>query len=110
MLGALRREGYNQKEIVYLFNSIVLPNMSYGLAVYRAAEAELTTIQRFLDRYKKPWHISHNIDIHVLLEKKKDKKIRTKVMGLEDHTLYDMLPEVKNTSLYHLGRKSTVKL
>ena len=110
VLGALRREGYNQKEIVYLFNSIVLPNMSYGLAVYRAAEAELTTIQRFLDRYKKPWHISHNIDIHVLLEKKKDKKIRTKVMGLEDHTLYDMLPEVKNTSLYHLGRKSTVKL
>ena len=31
-------------------------------------------------------------------------------MGLEEHTLYDMLPEVKNTSLYHLGRKSTVKL
>ena len=31
-------------------------------------------------------------------------------MGLEDHTLYDMLPEVKNTNLYHLGRKSTVKL
>ena len=106
MLGALLREGYNQKEIVYLFNSILLPNMSYGLAVYRAAEAELTTIQRFLDRYKKPWHISHSIDIHDLLEKKKRlKKIRTKVMGLEDHTLYDMLPEVKNTSLFHLRRK-----
>ena len=28
VLRALRREGYNQKEIVYLFNSIVLPNMS----------------------------------------------------------------------------------
>ena len=110
MLRALRREGCNQKENVYLFNSIVLPNMSYGLAVYGAAEAELTTIQRFLDRYKKPWHISHSIDIHDLLEKKKIKKIRTKVMGLEDHTLYDMLPEVKNTSLFHLRRKSTVKL
>ena len=47
MLRALRREGCNQKENVYLFNSIVLPNMSYGLAVYGAAEAELTTIQRF---------------------------------------------------------------
>ena len=52
--------------------------MSYGLAVYRAAEAELTTIQRFFDRYKKPWHISHNIDIHVLLEKKKIKKYALK--------------------------------
>ena len=80
--------------------------MSYGLAVYRAAEADLTTIQRFLDRYKKRRYISHSIDIHDLLEKKKIKKIRTKVMGLEDHTLYDMLPEViKNTSLYHLRRK-----
>ena len=84
--------------------------MSYGFAVYGAAEAELTTIQRFLDRYKKRRYISHSIDIHDLFLKKKDKKIRTKVMGLEEHTLYDMLPEVKNTSLYHLGRKSTVKL
>ena len=77
MLRALRREGYNQKEIVYLFNSIVLPNMSYGLAVYRAAEAELTTIQRFLDRYKKRRYISHSIDIPDLLEEK-DKKYAPK--------------------------------
>ena len=51
VLRALRREGCNKKEIVYLFNSVVLPNISYVLAVYGAAEAELTTIQRFLDRY-----------------------------------------------------------
>ena len=70
---ALRRKGYNQKKIVYLFNSIVLPNMSYGLAVYRVAEAELTiaTIQRFLDRYKRRRYISHSIDIHDLLERKR---------------------------------------
>jgi len=48
--------------------------MSYGLAVYRAAEAELTTIQRFLDRYKKRRYISHSINKQDLLEKKKDKK------------------------------------
>ena len=47
MLRTLRREGCNQKEINYLFNSIVLPNISYGLAVYRAAEAGLTTIKLF---------------------------------------------------------------
>ena len=96
MLRTLRREGYNQSEIDYLFNSIVLPNISYGLAVYGAAEAELTTIQCFLDRCKKHRYISHSIDIHDLLEKQ-DKKIRTKVMGLEGHPLYNMLPEVKNT-------------
>ena len=78
VLGAVRREEYNQKEIVYLFNSIVLPNMSYGLAVYRAAEAELTTIQRFLDRYKKRRYISHSIDIHDLCKKKKIKKYALK--------------------------------
>ena len=65
MLRTLKREGYNQKEIDYLFNSIVLPNISYGLEVYRAAEAELTTIQRFFffDRCKKGRNTSHSIDI-----------------------------------------------
>ena len=50
VLRKLRREGYSEKEIGYLFNSIVtivLPNISYGLAVYGAAKAELTTIQGF---------------------------------------------------------------
>ena len=97
VLRTLRREGYNQAEIDYLFNSIALPNISYGLAVYGAAEAELTTIQRFLDRCKKRRYISYGIDIHDLLEKQ-DKNIRTKVMGLGGHPLYNMLPEVKNTS------------
>jgi len=76
VLRTLRREGYNQSEIDYLFSSIVLPNISYGLAVYGAAEAELTTIQCFLDRFKKRRCISYSIDIHDLLEKQ-DKKIRT---------------------------------
>ena len=43
--------------------------MSYGFAVYGAAEAELTTIQRFLDRYKKRRYISHSIDIYDLFKK-----------------------------------------
>ena len=109
MLRALRREGYNQKEILYLSNSIVLPNMSYGFAVYGAAEAELTTIQRFWIDIRSVG-TSRIALISTIFLKNIYKKIRTKVMGLEDHTLYDMLPEVKNTSLYHLGRKSTVKL
>ena len=47
VLRTLRREGYNQKEIDYLFNSILFNLIRGRLAVYRAAEAELTTIQRF---------------------------------------------------------------
>lgn len=35
-------------------------------------------------------------------------KIRTRVMGLEGHPPYKMLPEVKNTR-YRFGRKSAVK-
>lgn len=35
-------------------------------------------------------------------------KIRTRVMGLEGHSLYKMLPDVKNTR-YQFGRKSAVK-
>jgi len=64
--------------------------------VYGAAEAELIMVQRFLDRNIKRRYISYSIDIHSLLEKQ-DKKIRTKVMGLEGHLLYNMMPEVKNT-------------
>ena len=107
MLRTLRREGYNQSEFDYLFTSIVLPNISYGLAVYGATEPELTTIQCFLDGFKKRRYISYNIDIHDLLEKQ-DNRIRTKVMGLNGHPLYNMLPEVKNTR-YQLRRKSAVK-
>ena len=107
MLRLLRREGYNQTEIDYLFNSIVPPNISYGLAVYGAAEAELTVIQRFFDRCKKRRYISYSIDIHDLLEKQNN-NIHTKVMGLEGHPLYNMLPEVKDTR-YQLRRKSAVK-
>ena len=47
VLRTLRREGYNQKEIDYLFNSIQFNLIRGRLAVYRVAEAELTTIQRF---------------------------------------------------------------
>ena len=78
MLRTLRRGGYNQTEIDYQFSSIVLPNISYGLAVYGVAEAELTTIHCFLDRCKKRRYISYSIDIHDLLEKH-DEKIRIKL-------------------------------
>ena len=46
--------------------------------------------------------------LNKIRQETKDKKICTKVMGLEGHPLYNMLPEVKNTK-YELRRKSAVK-
>ena len=36
VLRSLRKEGYNQVEIDHLFQSLVLPKISYGLPVYAA--------------------------------------------------------------------------
>ena len=36
VLRSLRKEGYNQLEIDHLFQSLVLPKISYGLPVYAA--------------------------------------------------------------------------
>ena len=50
ILRSLRKEGYNQAELDYLFQRLVIPNLTYGLSVYGALNAELTTVQCFLDR------------------------------------------------------------
>ena len=42
VLRVCRKERYSQTEIDYLFYSIVLPNITYGLSVYGASDAELT--------------------------------------------------------------------
>ena len=41
VLRSLRKEGYNQVEIDHLFQSLVLPKISYGLPVYVASVPEL---------------------------------------------------------------------
>ena len=61
ILRSLRKEGYSQAELDHLFSSIVLPSITYGLPVYGASEAELTTMQCFLDR------CVTNVNIHLNL-------------------------------------------
>ena len=47
VLRSLRKEGYiNQVEIGHLFQSSVLPKISYSLPVYAASVPELNTVQR----------------------------------------------------------------
>ena len=50
VLRVCRKERYSQTEIDYLFYSIVLPNITYGLSVYGASDAEINVLQQFLDR------------------------------------------------------------
>ena len=56
-------------EIAHLFQSLVLPPISYGLPVYAASVPELNTVQRFLRRCHKRRFISYAIDIYDLLKK-----------------------------------------
>ena len=69
VLRSLRKEGYNQVEIGHLFQSLVLPKISYGLPVYAASVPELNTVQQFLHRCHKCRFISYAIDIYDLLGK-----------------------------------------
>ena len=82
-LRCLRKEGYNQQELHHLFISLVLPHLTYGLSVYGASEAELTTVQAFLDRC-------------------------CKVLSDCNHPIYNVLPEIKDTN-YNLRRETVVK-
>ena len=46
----LRKEGYQQPDVDYVFRSFVLPKLTYGLPVYASSIPELTTVQSFLQR------------------------------------------------------------
>ena len=107
VLRTLRGDGYKQPEIDYMFNSIVTPNILYGLSVYGAANAELTTVQCFLDRCKKRRYTSQEVNIREIL-KNQDRKIYLKVKSMETHPLFRMLPKKKETK-YQLRNMSTCK-
>ena len=63
VLRALRREQYSKVETDHLFNSLVQPNFTYCLSVYRASESTLNIIQLFLDRCHKHRFVSSPVSI-----------------------------------------------
>ncbi len=73
-----------------------MPNIRYGLSVYGAADAELTTVQCFLDRCKKQRYTSQEINIRDIM-KDQDRKIYLKVKDIETHPLFRFLPKKKET-------------
>ena len=84
----------HQSELDHLFSSIVLPSITYGLPVYGASEAELTAMQCFLDRCYKRKYTSKSFSIKHLLEKQ-DRKVFSKVSGIDRHPLRGPLHKKK---------------
>ena len=105
VLRVCRKERYSQTEIDYLFYSIVLPNITYGLSVYGASDAEINVLQQFLDRCYKLRFISTQLNIRSLLQKQ-DKAIFQKGKQHDNHPLKVCLPQEKNNLTYNLRRKS----
>ena len=64
VIRCLRKEGYQQPDVDYVFRSIVLPKLTYGLSIYASSIPELTTVQNFLQRFFKRKYISYQIDIY----------------------------------------------
>ena len=50
MIRCLRKEGYQQPDVDYVFKSFVLPKLTNGLPVYASSIPELTTVQNFRQR------------------------------------------------------------
>ena len=68
VIRCLRKEGYQQPEVDYVFRSIVLSKLTYGLPIHASSIPELTTVQNFLQRCFKRKYISYQIDIYNVLE------------------------------------------
>ena len=54
----LRKEGYQQPDVDYVYRSILLPKLTYGPPIYVSSIPELTTVQNFLQRCFKRKYIS----------------------------------------------------
>ena len=50
VIRSLRKEGARQEEVDKLFNSLILPILTYGLSIYGASDSDLTVVQAFLER------------------------------------------------------------
>ena len=70
----------------HIFQSLVLPKISYGVPVYAASVPELDTVQQFLRRCYKRRFISYAKDIYDLLQKT-DRSISRKISCLPTHPL-----------------------
>ena len=96
VIRTLRTEGYSQCEIDYLFKTLVISTITFGLSVYGSSPAELSTLQRFFDRCFKRKYISEPVNIRHLLEIQ-DRNI-FKASVNQKSAIADLIPRKKSTS------------
>ena len=89
------------------FISIVLPNFSHALSVYRALESDRTVIQNVLDRCHKRRFISFPVSVKDLLNKQ-DRNILEKLISTDCHPLKDIIP-VQKTYVHNLRTKGCAR-
>ena len=107
VLRSLRKEGYMQAEIDFLFDTLVLSNFTYALSVYGASESDLTPVQCFLDHCWKRNFITRKYNIRSILQKQ-DHSIFKRVSQAGNHPLLPFIPRVK-ASCYNLRTRSSVR-
>ena len=106
MIRILRKEGTAKAEVNKLFETIVLPNILYGITVYGASEADLNPVQVFLDGCYKRKYTSMKMSVRKLLENADTKLFRK--MKDKNHLLHDFLPKPKKSS-YNLRKARHTK-
>ena len=92
-------EGYQEPEVDYVFRSIVLYKLTYGLPVYASSMPELTTVQNVLQPCLKGKYTSHQIDIYSVLEQV-NRSLFKKISSMPDHPLYPYVPETTKSSAH----------
>ena len=98
VIRCLRKQGYHQPDVDYVFRSTVLRKLRYGLPVHASSIPELTTVQNFLQRYFKRKYISYQIDIYNVLEEV-DRSLFKKISSMPSHPLYPSVPKTKESSV-----------
>ena len=84
-----------------MFKTLVLPILTYGLAVYGASDSDLNVIQRFLDRCHKRHFTSQTVSIFNLLEQQDKSAFKR---AINNHMLGAIIPKDKEL-VYNLRRR-----
>ena len=99
VIRCLRKEGYQQPDVHYVFRSIVLPKLTYGLPIYASLIPELIMVQNFLQCRFKHKYSSYQIDIYDALEEV-DRSLFKKIPSMPGHPLYPSIPKTKESSVH----------
>ena len=99
VIRCLRKEGYHQPDVVYVYRSIILPQLTYGLPLYASSTPELTTVQNFLQRCFKRKYVLYQIGIMMCWRGRSHHSLFKKISSMSGHPLYPLVPKMKESSV-----------